>query len=68
MQLFIDPGYKPYKVVENHTLDYISNKALNTSKLNHPYTSFRELQKEVYMFTMYNVIDNILVKLLEDKF
>jgi len=68
MQLFIDPGYKPYKVVENHTLDYISNKALNTSKLNHPYKSFREFQKDVYMFTMYNVIDNILVKLLEDKF
>jgi len=68
MQLFIDPGYKPYKVVENYTLDYIASKALNTSKLKHPYKSFREFQQDVYMFTLYNIIDNILVKLLEDKF
>jgi len=68
MQLFIDPGYKPYKVVENYTLNYISSRALNTSKLSHPYKSFMEFQKDVYMFTMYNVIDNILVKLIEDKF
>ena len=68
MQLFIDPGYKPYKVVENYTLDYIANKALNTNKLKHPYSSFREFQKDLYMFTLYNIIDNILVKLLEDKF
>ena len=68
MQLFIDPGYKPYKVVENYTLDYIANKALNTNKLKHPYSSFREFQTDLYMFTLYNIIDNILVKLLEDKF
>ena len=68
MQLFIDPGYKPYKVVENYKLDYIASRALNTSKLKHPYGSFREFQKDVYLFTMYNVIDNILVKLIEDKF
>lgn len=68
MQLFIDPGYKPYKVVENYTLDYIASKALNTSKLEHPYNSFREFQQDVYRFTLYNIIDNILVKLLEDKF
>jgi DNA polymerase elongation subunit (family B) len=68
MQLFIDPGYKPYKVVENYTLDYIANRALNTSKLKHPYNSFREFQTDLYMFTLYNIIDNILVKLIEDKF
>lgn len=68
MQLFIDPGYKPYKVVENYTLDYIANRALNVTKLKHPYKSFMEFQKDVYLFTMYNIIDNILVKMIEDKF
>ena len=68
MHLFQDPGYKPYKVVENFTLDYIANKALNVTKLKHPYANMREFQKDVYMFTKYNIIDNILVKLLEDKF
>jgi DNA polymerase elongation subunit (family B) len=28
----------------------------------------REFQQDVYLFTKYNIIDNILVKLLEDKF
>jgi DNA polymerase elongation subunit (family B) len=68
MHLFQDPGYKPYKVVENYTLDYIANKALNVTKLKHPYKNMREFQQDVYMFTKYNVIDIILVKLLEDKF
>lgn len=68
MGLFIDPGYRPYKVVENFTLDYISNRALNVTKLKHPYKNMMEFQKDVPLFTMYNVIDNILVKLLEDKF
>lgn len=68
MELFKDPGYKPYKVVENYTLDYISKRALNTKKLEHPYKSFMEFQKDVYMFTLYNIIDNVLVKMIEDKF
>lgn len=68
MYLFQDPAYKPYQVVENYTLDYISNRALNVSKLKHPYGNMREFQQDVYMFTKYNIIDNILVKLLEDKF
>lgn len=68
MQLFIDPGYKPYKVVENYTLDYIANRALNVTKLKHQYKSFMEFQKDVYLFTMYNIVDNILVKMIEDKF
>jgi DNA polymerase elongation subunit (family B) len=67
MQVFQDPGFKPYKVVENYTLDYISKLALNATKLKHPYKNMLEFQKDVYLFTMYNVIDNILVKLLEDK-
>jgi DNA polymerase elongation subunit (family B) len=68
MQMFQDPGYKPWKVVENYQLDYVSNRALNVAKLKHPYKSFREFQKDVYMFTMYNIIDNILVKMIDDKF
>jgi DNA polymerase elongation subunit (family B) len=68
MELFKDPGYKPYKVVENYTLDYISRRALNTNKLEHPYNGFMEFQKDVYMFTLYNIIDNVLVKMIDDKF
>lgn len=67
MQLFMDPGYKPYKVVENYTLDYVSKLCLNTTKLKHPYKNMLEFQKDVPMFTMYNVIDNLLVKLIDDK-
>lgn len=68
MQFFMDPAYKPYKVVENYTLDYISKRALNVSKLDHPYPNMMEFQKDIYMFTKYNIIDNILVKLIDDKF
>lgn len=68
MELFKDPGYKPYKVVENYQLDYIANRALNVRKLKHPYKSFMEFQTDVYMFTLYNIIDNVLVKMIEDKF
>jgi DNA polymerase elongation subunit (family B) len=67
MQLFMDPGYKPYKVVENYTLDYVSRLCLNTTKLKHPYKNMLEFQKDVPLFTMYNVIDNLLVKLIDDK-
>jgi DNA polymerase elongation subunit (family B) len=68
MQFFQDPAYKPYKVVENYTLDYISKRALNITKLKHPYKNMMEFQKDIYMFTKYNIIDNILVKLVDDKF
>lgn len=65
MQVF--EKMKPYKVVENYKLDYIAGLVLGTSKLHHDYSSFMEFQKDVYLFTMYNVIDVILVKLIEDK-
>jgi DNA polymerase elongation subunit (family B) len=65
MQVF--EKLKPYKVVENYKLDYIAELVLGTAKLKHPYSSFMEFQKDVYLFTMYNVIDVILVKLIEDK-
>jgi len=67
MAFMQDPGYKPYKVVENYTLDYIATRTLNTTKLKHPYADMLEFQKDVYMFTMYNVIDNLLVKLIDEK-
>lgn len=65
MQVF--DKLKPYKVVENYRLDYISGLVLNASKLKHPYPTMFEFQKDVYLFTMYNVIDVILVKLIEEK-
>lgn len=65
MQVF--EKLKPYKVIENYKLDYISGLVLGTAKLKHKYDSFIEFQKDVYLFTMYNVIDVILVKLIEDK-
>ena len=67
MAFMQDPGYKPYKVIENYTLDYIASRTLNTTKLKHPYKDMQEFQKDVYMFTMYNVIDNLLVKLIDEK-
>jgi DNA polymerase elongation subunit (family B) len=65
MQVF--EKLKPYKVVENYKLDYIAELVLGTTKLKHDYSSFIEFQKDTYLFTMYNVIDVILVKLIEDK-
>jgi DNA polymerase elongation subunit (family B) len=65
MQVF--EKLKPYKVVENYKLDYIADLVLGTAKLHHDYPSFMEFQKDTYLFTMYNVIDVILVKLIEDK-
>jgi DNA polymerase elongation subunit (family B) len=65
MQVF--EKLKPYKVVENYKLDYISNLVLGATKLKHDYSTFFEFQKDTYLFTLYNVIDVILVKLIEDK-
>jgi len=65
MQVF--EKLKPFKVVENYKLDYISELVLGTAKLKHKYSSFADFQKDTYLFTMYNVIDVILVKLIEDK-
>lgn len=66
MQVF--EKLKPYKVVENYKLDYIANLSLGATKLKHNYPTFFEFQKDTYLFTLYNVIDVILVKLIEDKF
>jgi DNA polymerase elongation subunit (family B) len=65
MQVF--EKLKPYKVVENYKLDYISNLVLGATKLKHKYSTFFEFQKDTYLFTLYNVVDVILVKLIEDK-
>lgn len=58
---------RPYKVVENLKLDYISKLVLNSNKLKHGYSSFFEFQKDTYLYTIYNVIDTLLVKLIEQK-
>ena len=65
MQVF--EKLKPYKVVENYKLDYIAGLVLGVAKLKHDYPTFLEFQKDTYLFTLYNVIDVILVKLIEDK-
>lgn len=65
MQVF--EKLKPYKVVENYKLDYIAGLVLGVAKLKHKYSTFLEFQKDTYLFTLYNVIDVILVKLIEDK-
>lgn len=58
---------KPFKVVDNLKLDYISHLVLGTRKLQHSYESMLEQQKDVFNFVKYNIIDTILVKLIEDK-
>jgi DNA polymerase elongation subunit (family B) len=65
MQVF--EKLKPYKVVENYKLDYIAGLVLGVAKLKHDYSSFKEFQKDTYLFTLYNVVDVLLVKLIEDK-
>lgn len=65
MQVF--EKLKPYKVVENYKLDYIASIVLGANKLKHGYSTFFEFQKDTYLFTLYNVIDVVLVKLIEDK-
>lgn len=65
MQVF--EKLKPYKVVENYKLDYIANLVLGATKLKHKYSTFFDFQRDTYLFTLYNVIDVALVKLIEDK-
>ena len=65
MQVF--EKLKPYKVVENYKLDHIAGLVLGANKLKHKYSTFFDFQKDTYLFTLYNVIDVVLVKLIEDK-
>lgn len=59
--------WKPYKVIENYTLNYFSNLALGVTKLKSKHASMREAQKDVFDFVKYNIIDTILVKMIDDK-
>lgn len=58
---------KPYKVIENYKLDYFANLSLGVTKLKSKHKSMREAQKHVSEFTMYNIIDVLIVKMLDDK-
>ena len=58
---------KPYKVVENYTLDYIANLVLGVGKVKHGYATMLEAQADVFNFVKYNIIDTCLVKLIDDK-
>lgn len=65
MEVFMNT--KPYKVVENYKLDYIANLVLGTTKLHSEYATMMEAQKDVENFVLYNIIDTVLIKLIEDK-
>lgn len=58
---------KPFKVIENYKLDYFANLSLGVTKLKNNHKSMREAQKYVSEFTMYNIIDVLIVKMLDDK-
>jgi DNA polymerase elongation subunit (family B) len=58
---------KPFKVIENYKLDYVSNLVLGVSKLKTNYSSMMEAQKDHFNFVLYNIIDTVLVKFMEDK-
>jgi DNA polymerase delta subunit 1 len=58
---------KPYKVIENYTLDYFANLSLGVTKLKTKHSSMREAQRFVAEFTKYNIIDVLIVKMLDDK-
>jgi len=60
--------FKPLKMVENNKLDYIAGRVLNVKKLPNPYNSYYEfMHKDEYKFTLYNIIDTLLVKLIDDE-
>jgi hypothetical protein len=47
---------KPFKVIENYTLDYFANLSLGVTKLKSKHKSMRESQKYAAEFTKYNII------------
>lgn len=65
MEVFMNT--KPYKVVENYKLDYISELVLGITKLKTDYSTMLEAQQDTFNFAKYNIIDTCLVKLIDDK-
>jgi len=57
--------FQPIDMPDNYTLDYMAHSILGIKKLQHPYKSFHEFQKDHYMFTMYNILDSVLVQLID---
>lgn len=57
----------PLKIVENYTLDYISKEVLGVKKFKSDNENILEMYKTNYRkFAIYNAIDSILVKEIED--
>jgi len=57
----------PLKIVENYTLDYISKEVLGVKKFKNDNENILEMYKTNYRkFAIYNAIDSILVKEIED--
>lgn len=65
MEVFMNT--KPYKVIENYKLAYISQLVLGVSKLETEYATMLEAQADKFNFAKYNIIDTCLVKLMDDK-
>lgn len=60
--------FRPLKMVENKTLDYISDRVLGVSKVANPYSSYYEfMHKDPLKFVLYGAIDTMLVKLVDDE-
>lgn len=60
--------FRPLKMVENLTLDYISGAVLGVKKLPNPYPSMYDfIKKDPRRFTLYNIIDTYLLKLIDNK-
>jgi len=57
--------FKPLDDMENHSLDYTSNRVLGIKKLTHS-ESFYELQQKHFKFLKYNIIDTILPQLIDE--
>lgn len=57
----------PLKIVENYTLDYISKEVLGVKKFKSDNENILEMYKTNFRkFSIYNAIDSILVKEIED--
>ena len=60
-------AFVPYKDLENHKLETVASRTLGVAKLENPYNSFYEFIQDTYRFTLYNIIDSVLIKFVDNK-
>lgn len=58
-------AFTPIKDLENHKLDTVAYRTLGVTKFENPYNSFYEFIQDTYKFTLYNIIDTVLIKLID---